>query len=188
MNKNLGMVGFATLASCGSVAGTLASIKLQPKITGKPVGCEGSLAHVITNDKIPNKISCFADMQKESIKDSFKLVAATGAAAGAGALATVSSPTVKGALQKAISKTGKALSNVSVSGKSVKDLVASTKAFTKFNALPAPAKAAILAGSAALAVIAPLALTASAAKAGYIEAQHENINYKLQKAEKVVVY
>lgn len=174
MNKNLAVgAGLAALSTCCSLGGSIGAIKLQQKITGKPAGCIGSVAHIISNDKIENKFACFKEMNKEGAKDTIKLAAATGVAAGAGAIATAASPTVKGAVKNVISKTGKALSNVSVSGKSLKELITSTKAFTKFNALPAPAKAAILAGGAVLATGLALLNNVSAAKAGYIEAKHE---------------
>lgn len=192
MNQKVLLGGITALSGCAGIAAPFAVIKLQNKVTGKPVGCKGSVAHVITNDKIQNKIACLGEQQKEGIKDSFKIVAATGAAAGVGALATVASPTVKGAVPKVISKVGKALSNVSVSGKTLKELVSSTKAFTKFNGLPTPAKAAILAGGAVLAAATTLGTIASTSKAGYIEAKHEtkedSIQDKLDKAQKVVVY
>ena len=193
MNKNLVLgAGLVALSTCCNIGGTVGAIKLQQKITGKPAGCIGSIAHVISNDKIENKLACFGEMNKEGVKDSFKLVAATGAAAGAGAIATAASPTVKGAVKNLISKTGKALSNVSVSGKTVKDLIKSTKVFSKFNALPTPAKAAILAGGAVFATGLALLNNIASAKAGYIEAKHEtkedSIQDKLDKAQKVVVY
>ena len=192
MNQKVLLGGIAALSGCAGIAAPIAAIKLQNKVTGKPTGCIGSIAHVATNDKIENKLDCFKEMNKEALKDNFKLVAATGAAAGAGAIATVASPTVKGAVKNLISKTGKALSNVSVSGKTVKDLIKSTKVFSKFNALPTPAKAAVLAGGAVFATGLALLNNIASAKAGYIEAKHEakeeNIQEKLDKAQKVVVY
>lgn len=164
--KALPLVLGATLGLGGSIAAS--------KITGKPVGCKGSIAHVLTNDKIEDKLACFKEMNKEGAKDTLKLTAATGVAAGAGALATVASPKAKSFLQNAKTFVGDLLSEFSISGKSVKDIVKNTKVFGKFNSLPAPAKAAIAVGGAVLATGLTLVGCVSAAKAGYIEAQHES--------------
>ena len=129
---------------------------------------------IITNDKIEDKFECFKEINKEGAKDALKLTAATGVAAGAGALATVASPKAKSVLQSAKTAIGNALSNVSISGKSVKDIIKNTKVFGKFNSLPAPAKAAVAIGGAVFAAGLTLLGYVSAAKAGYIEAQHES--------------
>lgn len=164
-----------SLAANGIAGATaLGATKLAGKISGKPVGCTSSVAHIITNDKIEDKFECFKEINKEGAKDALKLTAATGVAAGAGALATVASPKAKSVLQSAKTAIGNALSNVSISGKSVKDIVKNTKVFGKFNSLPAPAKAAIAVGGAVLATGLTLLGYVSAAKAGYIEAQHES--------------
>jgi hypothetical protein len=174
MNKNvMGNVAASALC-CGTAGlGSLGAIKLQNKITGKPVGCQGSVAHIITNDKIEDKFECFKEINKEGAKDALKLTTVSGLAAGAGALATVASPKAKSALKSAKTAIGNALSNVSISGKSVKDIIKNTNVFTKFNSLPAPAKAAIAIGGAVLAAGFALFEIMSAAKAGYIEAKHE---------------
>ena len=175
MNKNvMGNVGVAALTCGCGMAGALGTIKLANKITGKPVGCKGSIAHVLTNDKIENKAACFNELNKECAKDTLKLTTATGVAAGAGAIATIASPKAKSFLQSAKTAIGNFLSNVSISGKSLKDIVKNTKVFTKFNSLPAPAKAAVAIGGAVLAAGCALLGISSASKAGYIEAQHES--------------
>ena len=149
----------------------LGSAKAYQKISGKAAGCPGSIAHVLTNDKIENKAACYAEQLKEFGKDTVKLTAATGAAAGVASLAAGFSPKVQAGVKNIVVKTGEALSQVSVKGQSLKEVVNNTKACGWFKSLPTPAKAAVLAGAAVLSLGAFVALTSN--KPGYIEGQHE---------------
>ena len=161
-----------SLAANGIAGATvLGATKLAGKISGKPQGMPGSIAHVLTNDKIENKGACYVAQLKEGAKDTLKLTAATGAAAGVASLAAGFSPKVQAGVKNIISKAGEGLAKVSVNGQSLKDTLKNSPAYGWFKALPSPAKAAVLAGAAVLSLGAFVALTSN--KPGYIEGQHE---------------
>lgn len=148
--------------------------KLESKIVDGPVGCIGSYSHLVTNDKILDKRGLDKTLLKEGAKDTLKLGVAVGVTAGAGALVTGLSSKAKGSFQSLISKTGDILSKVSISDKgNLKEIIKNTKVFTKMNSLPAPAKAAILAGGTVLAAGLSVLGSVSSAKAGYYEAKFE---------------
>ncbi|MBE7705143.1 MAG: hypothetical protein E7Z90_04940 [Cyanobacteria bacterium SIG29] len=163
-------------AIVGAAAGTgiaLGGSKVYQKVTGKPAGAPASIAHVLTNDKLDSKAATIGEMTKEGVKDLLVLGGGAATVGGAAAIATGCSNKVGQAFAKGISKVGDALSKIAVNGKNLKDLVKSSSIYTKFSALPAPAKAAILAGAGVLALVGPLVTMVSAQKAGYIEGKHE---------------
>lgn len=138
------------------------------------VGLNGSIAHVLTNEKIENKAGCIKDITVQSGKDILTLAGTTAAVGAVAAGATkFGGPKVTGLISKAKNHVSGLLDKVSVSGKSLKEVISNTNIYKKFAKLPAPAKAAIAAGTVALALIHPIWSLATAAKAGAIEAQHE---------------
>lgn len=156
------------------------------------IGMTGSVAHVMTNDKIQDKGACLKELIKEPIKD-MVTIATTGAVAGGAAAGSVVAlnklsssknevlagkstallNSAKNLYKNVKTSIGNTLGNVSIDGQNLKDAVKNSKIYTKFNGLPAPAKAAIALGTAALAVVAPLVTINNASKAGYIEGKHE---------------
>lgn len=152
----------------------------------------GSVAHVMTNDKIQDKGACLKELAKEPVKDTVTITTAGAVAAGVSAggvallnklsssgnkiLSEKSTALLNGAknIYKSVkSNVGNTLSKVSINGTSLKETVANSQVYKKFNALPTPAKAAIAAGAVALSVIAPLVSINNTSKAGYIEGKHE---------------
>lgn len=149
--------------------------KLHTKMTGKPSGAPGSLAHIMTNDKLDKKgkASVVAEQFVESGKDTLKLGVAAAGVGGAAALAYAKSPKAATFLSNAKSTIAKGLSKISIDGQNLKEMIKGTKIFDKFNKLPAPAKVAIAVGAGVIALVAPLATLISSQKAGYIEGKHE---------------
>ena len=137
------------------------------------VGMKGSIAHVLTNDKIEDKGACFKEMAKEGIKDTLVLSGVTAGTAGAAALATGCSNKAAGAFNQLKTKAGEILSKISVNGENLKDIVKNSSIYKKINTLPTPAKAAIAAGAAAIALVGSIMTISAQSKAGYIEGKHE---------------
>ncbi len=138
------------------------------------IGMKGSPAHILTNNNMSKaeKKECYKELNKEGLKDTVKLTTLTAGAAGVGAIASKSNKVVNG-LKAIRHSVGEALSKVDINGTNLKEAVKNSSLYTKFNSLPTPAKAAIAVGTAALAIIAPLATIGQASKAGYIEGKHE---------------
>lgn len=139
------------------------------------IGMKGSPAHILTNNNMTKaeKKECYKELNKESLKDTLKLTTLTAGVAGVGAVASKSDKFV-GALKGIRHSVGEALSKVNINGTNLKEAVKNSNAYTKFNSLPKPVKAAAAVAAAALAIIAPLATIGGAAKSGYIEGKHES--------------
>ena len=137
------------------------------------VGMKGSIAHVLTNDKIEDKGACFKEMAKESIKDTLVLGSVTAGTAGAAAIATGCSNKAAGAFNQLKTKAGEILNKISINDKNLKDIVKNSKIYNKISALPTPAKAAIAAGAVAITLVGSLMTVSAQSKAGYIEGKHE---------------
>ncbi len=150
------------------------------------IGLKGSVSHILTNDKVENKHACLKELYKERCKDVLRLSGGAAGVAGAAAATTILLPEcLPDAASKAaniVNKTksaiGKQLSQFTFRDQNgnlsnLKEAVKSTKIYTKLSALPAPAKAAIAAGAAALPVIASFLHKASVRREGYIEGKHE---------------
>ena len=135
------------------------------------VGMKGSIAHVLTNDKIEDKGACFKEMAKESIKDTLVLGSVTAGTAGAAAIATGCSNKAAGAFNQLKTKAGEILNKISINDKNLKDIVKNSKIYNKISA--SPAKAAIAAGAAAITLVGSLMTVSAQSKAGYIEGKHE---------------
>lgn len=162
----------------GGVAGTglaLGGSAIYKKVSGKPAGVPGSVAHIVTNEKLDNKAKAevLKEQFVESTKDTLKLGGAVAGTATAASLITGNSEKAANVFNKIKSKIGDTLAKCSINGKNLKDIVKNTKVFQKFNSLPTPAKAGITAGAALLALAAPVVSMVSAQKAGYIEGKHE---------------
>lgn len=165
-------------ALAGGVAGTaigVGSAKIYKKATGKSAGAPGSIAHIMTNDKLDkhSRATVLKEQAKEGLKDTLKVTGLSAGAAGVAALATAKSPKVSGLLSSAKSSVAGALESISVNGQNLKDMVKNTKVFEKFSALPKPAKAAIAVGATALAGLGTIYTLVSSSKAGYIEGKNE---------------
>ena len=138
MNKGL-LIG----ALAGGISG-LATTTLIAKKAKKPIGCKGSFAHIMSNDKLDEqaKKDTFKQIGKQNLKDAKALV-------------------------------GKGLSKVNINNKNLKSMIKDSKIFKKVNALPKPLKAAIATATAALTILVPAWALKSAGDSGYIEAQNE---------------
>ncbi len=169
------MVSASVLGGATGIGVATGISKLHTKMTGKPSGAPGSLAHIMTNDKLDKKgkASVVAEQLVESSKDTLKLGVAAAGVGGAAALAYAKSPKAANFFSNAKSTIAKGLSKISIDGKNLKEMIKGTKIFDKFNKLPAPAKVAIAAGAALVALVAPLATLVGSQKAGYIEGKHE---------------
>lgn len=149
--------------------------KLYTKATGKPAGAPASLAHIMTNDKLDKqaKVDVIKEQFIESGKDTLKIGATAAGVGGAAALAYAKSPKAASFLTNVKSTIADGLSQVSIGGNNLKDMIKNTKAFEKISKLPTPAKVAIAVGAGVIALVAPLATLVSSQKAGYIEGKHE---------------
>ena len=154
---------------------TMGGVKCYHAVTGKTVGAPGSLAHITSNDNLSTKakLSVLAEQGKEGLKDTFSLAGATATVAAAGSLAVANSNKCADAFKTLISKAGDALSKVEINGNNLKEAVKNTDLYNKVKSLPLGAKAAIAAGTVALAVLAPLYTAVAQSKAGYIEGKYE---------------
>ena len=154
---------------------TMGGIKCYHAVTGKTAGAPGSMAHIMTNDNLSPKAKAqvYLEANKEFAKDTLSLAGATATAAAAGSLAVANSTKCANAFKSMMTKASDVLANSSINGKNVKDTITNTKVYEKIKGLPMAAKAGILAGTAVLAVGALVLNQVTAAKAGYIEAQHE---------------
>lgn len=172
--KSLPVIGSVAGAAVGTAL-TVGGSKIYMNGTGKPAGAPGSIAHILTNDKLDKqgKADVLKEQTKESLKDALKVTGLAAGCAGAAALATAKSPKLSGLLSSAKSAVGGALEKVSVNGDNLKDMVKGTKVFEKFSALPKPAKAAIAVGAGALAGLGTIYKAVTQSKAGYIEGKHE---------------
>ncbi len=162
----------------GSTAGVglgLAGSAIYAKAKGKPAGVPGSTGHILTNDKLDKKAK--GDVVKEQliegVKDTAKVGKVVVGSAAAASLVAGCSNKAAGLLHNAKSTVGGLLSKVSINDKNLKEIVKNNGVYKKLNALPTPAKAAIAAGAAALALVAPIAGLVNAQKSGYIEGKHE---------------
>lgn len=149
--------------------------KLYTKATGKTAGVPGSLAHIMTNDKLDKqaKGNVLKEQLIEQGKDTLKLGATAAGVGGAAALAYAKSPKAASVLTNAKSKIAEGLSKISVGGKNLKEIVKGTKIFDKFSKLPTPAKVAIAVGAGLVALASPIFLLIQSQKAGYIEGKNE---------------
>jgi hypothetical protein len=138
-----------------------------------PIGMVSSPAHILTNPKVKEKGHCLKDCYAQAFKDTGKMVGLTAGAAGAAALATAVTPKGAGFVKNAQKGIEGLIRKVKINDKSLMAKLQKTSLYQKFNALPAPAKAAIGTGLAALAVILPLGTMASAANTGRIEGKYE---------------
>lgn len=175
MNLSGTMVVASTVGVAIGTGAAVGGSKLYTKITGKPAGMPGSMVHILSNDKLDKKAKekVILETTKEGYRDTAKLAGAAGLVAGAAAIATGCSNKIAGVVQEAYSGVGTALSNVTVKGNNLKEVVKNTGVFQKFKALPLPAKAAIAAATGLVALVLPIVSVCSAAKAGYIESKHE---------------
>ncbi len=162
------------ISSLAGGAVGLGSVALAAKISKKPIGCKGSMAHIMSNDKLDKqaKKDTFKQIGKETLKDTGKIAGATAVLSGAAALATKSTK-VSTFLKDAKATIGEGLSKISINNKNLKSMITDSSLYKKANALPKPAKAAIATAAAALALITPFWMLKSASDAGYIEAQNE---------------
>lgn len=165
------------ICAASAIAGTglgIGSLALASKLSKKPIGCKGSIAHILSNDKLDKqaKVDTFKDIAKENLKDTGKVLGISAGYAGMAALASKSTkfPKILKMFRKFV---GDKLSNISYKGNDLKSIIANTTAYKKFNALPRPAKAAIAYGGAALAALSTIFAIKQTSDAGYIEAQHE---------------
>ena len=138
-----------------------------------PIGMVSSPAHILTNPKVKDKTHCLKDCYVQSFKDTGKMIGLTAGTAGVAALATAVSPKGESIVKNAQKGIEGLIRKVKINDKSIMAKLQKTNIYSKFNALPAPAKAAIGVGIAALAVILPLGTMASAAKTGEIEGKYE---------------
>ncbi len=158
------------------------------------VGMKGSIAHVLTNDKIEDKGACFKELFKETAKDTLTIGGITAGAAGAAAIVTGCSNKASNAFKNIITGVGNALDKIKIdsvskyrgnkfesikeviensTSASLKEIVKDSSIYKKIHSLPTPAKAAIAAGAAALALVGSIMSISLASKAGYIEGKHE---------------
>ncbi|MBE7705708.1 MAG: hypothetical protein E7Z91_00475 [Cyanobacteria bacterium SIG30] len=170
---NLGSVtkSMAPIIGVGTGVGALA---LTSKVTKKPVGINGSIAHILTNDKLDKeaKKDVFKETAKEEAKDLLTATGTTLATGGLAALLAKKSNKFVGGLKNIKTEVGKGLSQISVKGKNLKDILANTKIYTKIKTLPTPVKAGIMVGAAVLGFFGLKDLTEN--KAAYIEGKHES--------------
>lgn len=141
-----------------------------------PIGIYGTTPHVLTNRNIDtrNKVHCFAEQTKESVKDAKTIVKTATAAAGATAIITGCSINAQNFLHGLKHGTGKLLSSFHVDETNLKEIIKNTNTYEKLNALPTPAKAAIAVGVATLSIVSPLIGLSNFAKNAAIEAKHED--------------
>ncbi len=163
-------------ALIGAAVGT-AGLVTAAKLSKKPIGCKGSIAHIMSNDKLDGKAKArtFAQIAGQTAKDTVTIAGVTAGAAGAAAVASKSAKFTN-FLKNAKSKAGEALSNVSIKGKDLKSTIKETGLYKKISALPKPAKAAVAVGSAVLGALGSIWMLKSAGDAGYIEGQNERPN------------
>lgn len=174
MNKILPVaIGMGVIHTAVLTAERVSLAKLKAKKTGTPSGTPGSLDHIVSNDKIVNKRACFAEINKQAVKDTFEIGALSAVAAAGSAVAVASSSSAKVGFNNFVSKVGKNLSKVSINDKSLKDIVKNTKVFNKFNSLPTPAKAAIVVGGGLFAILSLALNSMISGQSAYIEAQNE---------------
>lgn len=163
----------------------LAGGKIYSNKTGKTVGCPASVMHVLTNDKLDNKMATTGEMLKESIKDTAILGGVALGTAGTASLIVGNSNKASKSFANLIKKAGEKLSHISVNGTDLKSIIKDTKLYSKINNLPLPAKAGLAAGIAAFSFLAPSVALTSAFKQGYIEGKHElNPHIDLQSVAK----
>ncbi|MBQ9246307.1 hypothetical protein IJ182_08585 [bacterium] len=138
-----------------------------------PIGLVSSPAHVLTNKKVEDKIGCLTDIAKQNLKDTAKVAGLSAAAAGSAALATAVTPQGAKFVKTAQKGIEGLIRKVKINDKSLMAKIQNSDIYGQFNSLPAPAKAAIAAGVAALAVILPIASLNAAGNAGKIEGNYE---------------
>lgn len=167
--------------------------KVYKKVTGKAAGVAGSPMHIATNDKLDKKAKAAVVKEQlvESGKDTLALGTIVGTSAGAAAIAAGCSSKVQAGLSSLKQAVKKFTDNIVVKygngvidtmhagtnesiDKTLTQVIKNNKLFKKFNNLTTPAKAAIAAGAAALALVAPIVSLVSSQKAGYIEGKHES--------------
>lgn len=168
-----------------SIAIGLGGSKIYHKATGKPAGAPGSIAHVLTNDKLDSKPATLAEMAKESAKDTVTLGRITLGTAAATSLIVGNSNKAATFFNNLINKAGNALSKVTINNNNLKEIIKNLKLYQKINNLPLPAKAAIAAASAVFAIAAPIIALVSSQKQGYIEGKHEVNNNQQSQYEKM---
>lgn len=173
-------------AMIGGPAGAIGAHQIsKANEKGKTMGMPGSLCHILTNNKIDNKNATISEMMKEGAKDVATLGGITLGSAAAASLAVKKSTKAADLLKDIISGIGEKLSKVTVNGENLKKIIKNNKLYTKFNNLPLPAKAAAIAGGAALALFTPIISLTSVQKQGYIEGKHElNPHIDLQSVAK----
>lgn len=139
------------------------------------VGMKGSGIHIFTNKNMEkgDKKACCKEICKESAKDILKLTAGVAGAAGAGAAATKSNRVVN-ALKNFKHSVGDVLTKADIGDTNLKEVIKGSEIYKKLNKLPLPAKAALAAGAAALAVGKVVIKAARIPRAAYIEGKHEN--------------
>lgn len=155
----------------------MGSIQLAHKVTGKTQGIPGSLAHISTNDNLTKeaKMHVCCQQVKEGLKDSIQIAGLGVAAAAGGSLAVANSTKCAKAFEKLTTSVSEFLGKTTINGTNVKEAIKDTKVFKKLNALPTSAKAGIVASAVVALAISPIVNKVGAAKAGYIEGQHEGL-------------
>ena len=128
------MIKPITAAAIGAASGTVGlAVAKNISKNGKTIGLIGSPAHILTNDKIEDKSSALKELNKESLKDSAKLLGATAGVASGAALVTGISKKAQNYVGKVISNTGKKLDDIAGSpmtkaeAKSVVNFITSDK-------------------------------------------------------------
>lgn len=179
------MVSASVLGGAAGVGTAIGLSKLHTKLTGKTTCLPGSIGHILTNDKLDKQAK--ADVIKEQTaefnKGTLKLGMTAVGVGAAAALASAKSPKVATFFSNAKSTIAKGLSNISVNGNNLKDMIKGTNAFAKFNKLSSPAKVAIAVSAGVIALVAPLATLVGSQKVGYIEGKHETDTLKRSMGE-----
>ena len=155
---------------------------MYSKVTGKTIGVPGSISHTMTNDNLTKqaKAKTVLEGNKEACKDILSLVGTAASVGAATSLVTGCSnkaQTAFGSVKKSVANFCDKilLKGAGTMGQniSLKDAIKEMPVFKKFNSLPTPAKAGIIAGMAVLSVLTPLYSNIISAKAGYIEGKNE---------------
>lgn len=142
-------------------------------ITG--IGVPGSLAHVVTNKNMSakNKVKCLGEQLTEGSKPFGTAIVATVATASTAATLTKHSDKFAGFIEKCVRTAGCRLYGVSIENKNLLTSIEHSKIGKAFLNLPTTGKAAVIAGTGALAVFGTLAAHISNMKSAYIEGKNE---------------
>lgn len=170
-----------TLAAAVGTATAAGTIAVASKLSGKPIGCKGSIAHIATNDKMDaqDKAKTYTQIAGQQLKDTVTIAGVTSVAGGTAAIAAQSSNKFVENLKSIKNNIADSLSQVSIGGKNLKETISNSDLYKKIKSLPTPAKAAIMVGAATFGVLAPLFSLKAAGDAGYIEGKNEKETIKV---------